>query len=409
MNKTKLFAFDRFLSISARLHHRAGHITRTAKKFFSSTSASLAAIGLSSVFVLSSCGGGGGGSSQRIIAPESLDGVVVNFFGAFEMSCSRLSGAAGNETGSVKYTRNRTPFRYAANSIGTNIELPAGLFNVSYNYVRTGPDTGQITFRYTNGQAFPYPRATNAQTEITDGGSSEMFWGTYVRPTPVNTTEITVNILFTETNGSVVSNSTRIDSAYVFNTYFIKGTAAVAATATQPAVPATPDRTLNVSTAFQINSPDVTYRLNTGASLPVGYTIYNNLTDSTPASAVPTTLQDRTINFTELSSRLQRKFTFQETGTLGPAIPNVPSPEKSGTILVQDSNVIGAGGTFSYHRTGGDKASLAIQYNTLVNGISTPVNLVYTLTFNSENDGGYVDSLGSSGLFVEDLYRVVSQ
>lgn len=338
---------------------------------------------------LAGCGGGGGGSDdEEVIAPQSLDQVRIAFFGAFTMDFSRLAGVAGQETGAASYTRQQQSFRYAVvngnTNLGFTIFLPAVLTNVTYSYTRTGKDTGQITMTFFNNQVYPEPEATATNTRVFNS-SGDMFWGGRDRIA----TNLVVDVLFTDQGGFIVNTSTRIRSGYIYASDW-DGTQAV-----------------NSADPFDFDTVDVSYVLVTGERLPTGYNPYRDLEPNSPSSAVWTTIQGRSIDFIG-SDGLRRKIAHQSVAGTGPSIPGASEIEESGTILVDEivngtSVLKGVGGTYSYTRTGGNVAKMAIQYQSVVGSVSQTVNLIYTMNFDSLNSGTYVDSAGVSGVFDEEL------
>ncbi|MDP3852008.1 MAG: hypothetical protein Q8Q59_16010 [Luteolibacter sp.] len=308
------------------------------------------------------------------------------------MDCLRLSGTAGNERGACTYTRIRDSFRYdipggvgGAGSLGWTIALPLAMTNVQYEYVRTGTDTGRVTFTFNNNQVYPHPEATATTTPV-GAGLGDMFWGGR-NDAAVN---LVVDILFTDQGGFIGNTTTRIRSGYTYSSTFTDGAV------------------VNREFPFDFDTPDTTYKLISGAALPAGYNPYATMTPTTPSSAVWSTLQDRVIIFSG-SDLVNRKINQQAVGGVGPPIPGVTgNPEESGTILVDEDNGVdiiqGVSGTYSYQRTGGDKAKMAIRYNRTVGGSTTTVNLVYDMDFESLDAGLYVDNKGVSGNFRENLF-----
>jgi len=80
--------------------------------------------------------------------------------------------------------------------------------------------------------------------------------------------------------------------------------------------------------------------------------------------------------------------------------------EDAGTLLVDvpAETVIGGDGIYSYARTGGPGAKVAIRYPRVVGGITQTVNVLYTLTFDSLDGGTFVDSNGATGTFLQDTF-----
>ncbi len=343
-----------------------------------------------SVISLSSCGGSGGSDGEdSVIAPESLDQVELEFFGGFTMECFRLQGVAGNETGAATYNRKLDSFRYAltegTNELGYTIFLPAILTNVQYTYVRTGKDTGQVTFTFFNNEAYPIAQATEDNPEVYNS-SGDMFWG----GRNGLATNLVVDILFTDQGGFIGNTTARIRSGYIYQSNW-NGTAAV-----------------NFADSFDFDTVDVEFSLLAGVALPTGYNPYKTLKESDPNLVVWTTIQGKTIYFRG-SDGIERIVAFQSVTGSGPAIAGVDKIEESGTILVDEnvgdtSNASGAGGTYSYARTGGALAKMAIQYQSTSGGNSQAVNITYTMNFDSFDSGTFIDSRGVSGDFNWDQY-----
>lgn len=345
---------------------------------------------LSIFFVgLSGCGGSGGSDGEdAVIAPESMDQVKLEFFGAFTMECFRLQGVAGQETGAAKYDRQLESFRYALTSggeeVGYTIFLPGLLTNTQYSYTRTGKDTGQITFTFFNNQEYPIPQANKDNTLVS--GSGDMFWG----GRNLNVTNLVVDILFTDQGGFIGNTTARIRSGYLYTSEWNGATAD------------------NSEFPFDFDTLDVKYSLLTGGPLPTGYNPYKTLNADSPSSVVWTTIQGRTIFFIG-SDGITRTIAHQSVTGSGPAITGVEKIEEGGAILVDESVngalvVKGAGGTYSYARTGGELAKMTIQYQSTAGGNAQTVNTTYTMNFDSLDSGTYIDSTGVSGTFIEDLF-----
>jgi hypothetical protein len=358
------------------------------KRFVSLTG--MLAAGAALVLGISGCGGGGGDGDDNIIAPQSLEQVKISFFGAFDMEFARLGGSAGNENGAFIYTNIKRTFEFAnsgpGGSLATTVNLPVLLERGAYQYVRTGLDTGRITLTFSNIQAYPYPEATKDTRRVI---GTEMFWGGRNRIA----TELVVDVLFTDAGGVLGGTSSRIRSAYSYLSEWVGGDTGSAENSEFP---------------YDFDSPDVTFRMNTGRGVATGYTIYNrdgvldNSQEQMPSSVVWDTLRLKTL-FMIGSDKAERTLAYQSVGGAGVPIPGVRFAEESGTILVdaETEGVIGVGGKYSYHRTGGDKAKFAISY---VRPGSGTVTIVYDLTFKSFTSGDYMDSQGMSGTFREVLY-----
>jgi hypothetical protein len=342
---------------------------------------------------LSGCGGGGGGSDEvRVIAPESMDQVKIDFFKAFDLELYRLSGTAGNERGAVKYTMLKNNFRYAipadsGGNLGITIGLPLILTQMSYEYVRTGPETGRLTFSFQNNQVYPWPKANkdNPNGPVAVG---DMFWG----GSGFSATQLIVDILFTDQGGFIGSTTTRLRSGYRYFSSFTD-----------------PGPAVDGFSTFDFDSTDSTFRLLTGGGVPTAYNPYTTITDKTPASAVWTTFQGKKIVFSG-SDGTVRIIGHQSTGGPGPEIPGEKTIEESGSILVDVVNngidgVKGVGGTYSYTRTGGERAKFAIKYQDVIGGVPQTVTLIYDMDFDGLDLGTYVDSAGISGTFTENLVK----
>ena len=331
-------------------------ITRLGKSL---AGASLAAL---AIMVISSCGGGDGddAASRNVIAPESLDEVKINFFDAFTIECYRLSGTAGNEEGAGSYVRLKEDFNYqSAEGVSEPIDLPISLRNLQYKYQRTGVDTGRVIFGYASTAGWGAIGTTGESVP-----SNNMFGGA---------AELIVDILFTE-SGRVIANSVTARIRYLYN----------------PA-------------PQEFDSKDVKFSTVDGLPLPSGYNPYTTLNANTPNSVVMTSLDLKTFDFLVPS---EVKIAFEKGGDLGPEIPGDVRAEESGTILVTESptQVVGYNGTYSYARTGGVIAKLAVEYQRTAGGASTTVKEIFTLTFLSFDSGTYTTSTGGSGNFQNNLF-----
>ena len=304
------------------------------------------------------------------------------------MECFRLQGVAGNDTGAATYNKKLDSFRYSltqgTNESGYTIFLPAILTNVQYTYVRTGKDTGQVTFTFFNNEVYPIPEATEANKLVQSSG--DMFWG---GPDDL-ATKLVVDILFTDQGGFIGNTTARIRSGYLYTSKWEA------------------DQVDNDTYTFDFDTVDVEFSLLAGVALPTGYNPYKTLKESDPNLVVWTTIQGKTIYFRG-SDGIERIVAFQSVTGSGPAIAGVDKIEESGTILVDEnvgdtSNASGAGGTYSYARTGGALAKMAIQYQSTSGGNSQAVNITYTMNFDSFDSGTFIDSRGVSGDFNWDQY-----
>lgn len=344
-------------------------------------------------FGLAGCGGGDGSENEIVVAPESMDLVKIDFFRAFSFDLYRLSGTEGNERGAAKYTRLKDTFRYAiaadnGGNLGVTVGLPIILTEATYEYIRTGPDTGRLTITFQNTQVYPWPSATK---DSPDGPTAvaDMFWG----GSGFSATQLVVDILFTDQNGFIGNTTLRVRSGYRFFSSW-----------TQPDGPA-----VDGFTTFDFDSTDASFNLISGGGVPTNYNPYSSITEKTPASAVWTSFQGRTVDFVG-SDGITRTVAHQSSGGSGPEIPGENSIEETGTILVDVFNngvdgVKGVGGTFSYKRTGGDKAKMAIEYLDIIGGVEQKVTIIYDMDFDGLDIGTYLDSNGISGTFTEDLRK----
>ena len=350
-------------------------ITRLGKSL---AGASLAAL---AIMVISSCGGGDGddAASRNVIAPESLENVKINFFDAFAIECYRLSGTAGNESGAGDYDRVKEEFRYAnPDGVGYTIKLPASLDNLRYEYQRTGVDTGRVEFFFGNNIVYPFGKA-NKDNESVVG--QEMFWGGRERLA----TSLIVDILFTQQGNILLNGSARIRHFYFYQSLWTSGSES------------------NTAVPEEFDSTDVKFSKVDGTAVPAGYNPYSTMTDKTPSSVVMTSLDLKKFDF---GGAIDGKIAFRKGAGLGPEIPGDVRAEESGTILVTElpSQTVGYNGTYSYARTGGAYAKLAVEYEKIEGGITTTVRENFVLKFESLDDGSYTRSSGGSGTFQNDLY-----
>jgi hypothetical protein len=334
--------------------------------------ASLAAL---TILAISSCGGGDGddAASRNVIAPESLDEVKINFFDAFTIECFRLSGTAGNESGAGDYDQLQEKFRYQnPDGLGYNIYMPVSVPSLRYDYQRTGVDTGRITFLFDKiSQVYPLDAFATW---------GNMFWGDPASAT--GATELVVDVLFTAQGSVIVNSAARIRHHYFGNS--------------------------GKATAFEFDANNVKFSKLDGQPVPTAYNPYTTLTDKTPSAVVMTSLDAKTFNLvdpTTVPPTVLSKIAFQKGTGLGPEIPGDVRAEESGTILVTDTPEVTSppiyNGTYSYARTGGAYAKLAVEYT------KTGVGLVkenYVLQFFSLDNGSYTTSTGGSGEFENDLF-----
>jgi hypothetical protein len=331
---------------------------------------------------VSSCGGGDGddAASRNVIAPESLSDVEINFFEAFSIKCYRLSGTAGNEFGAGDYDKLKDTFRYAdPDGLGYTIALPLSLTNVQYRYERTGVDTGRVTFEFVNLQAYPHQEA-NKDNKLVEG-VGDMFWGGRGR----TATTMVVDILFVEQGNLLANGSARIQHLYLYESNWTE-----------------PGPANNFTDPLQFDTTEITFKKFDGNYVPAGYNPYTILTDREPSSVVMTTLDFKDFDF---SGSFIGVVAFRKTGDLGPEIPGGVRPEESGTILITEmpSQTVGYKGTYSYGRTGGAFASLAVEYQKIEGGSSSEVKESFVLEFTSLDGGNYVSSSGGVGIFQNNL------
>ncbi|MFT3990972.1 MAG: hypothetical protein QM680_06130 [Luteolibacter sp.] len=352
--------------------------------------ATVAAIGLTAC-------GGGGSSDEDVVAPESLDLTTLNFFDAFTMTCTRLNGTAGNETGAVEFSRTLSSFflgvASGSSAVGRYIQLPSVLTSVKYTYERTGTNTGRITFTWTNSQESPwYDGLSSDDDQLDTVYRGYMFWNSGV--SSADETSLVVDVLFEASGGYLINNTARIRSAYYYD---YSGTSNPYTLVVTPVAFDASDVSNTSSKVLTITSTT------TGTYLQSGYNPYKTMTDSTPSSAVWTSMDDRTVALTTGSLVLTGGFV--SSSATGPSLQGGTTVEDHGLVLIDtvgDSagDVEGVQGTYSYGRSGSDIAKLSIQYK---NGAGTTVTLKYTMDFESLNDGNLTESTtNSSGTFVED-------
>jgi len=336
-------------------------------------------------FSLNGCGGGGGGSSSEPqVAPASLENVsIILFNNAFRLKFFRLGGSIGNESGAVDYDFLQSPFRVAVadnnQSVGIDYEIPAILEDITYTYVRNSPNTGRITITsWTNIQLYPHPLATEGNPIV--GPLGDLFWGGPGR----TQTSLVLDVLFVDTGGFIGTTTVRVRSVNIYESTFT------------PPGPAQ----VFVDT-IQFDSRDAQFRIDSGP-LPTGYS--PDITPETPSSAVWPSLTGRTIDF--VGNDLTRRIAQRTTTAPVIMIPGAPV-EDAGTILVDvvPEAVRGGDGIYSYTRTGGPGAKVAVRYTRVVGGVPQTVNVLYTLTFTSLDGGTFVDSNGATGTFIQDNRR----
>lgn len=337
-------------------------------------------------FSLNGCGGGGGGgsSSEPQVAPASLENVSITLFNAFTVKFFRLAGSIGNESGAVDYDFRQSPFRVATadnnQNVGIDVAIPVLLQDVGYTYVRNSPTTGRITLTWTNIQQYPHPLATEGNPRV--GPLGDLFWG----GPGFTQTSLILDVLFVDTGGFIGTTTVRVRSANRYSSTFTP-----------------PGPALVFVNPFEFDSIDAQFRIDSGR-LPAGYN--PDFTPETPSSAVWPSLTGRTIDFdgNDLSRRIaQRTTTAPQIMIPGATV------EDAGTLLVDVpvEMVNGGDGIYSYARTGGSGAKVAIRYPRVVGGITQTVNVLYTLTFDSLDGGTFVDSNGATGTFLQDTFTNV--
>ncbi|MFT4175418.1 MAG: hypothetical protein QM627_02070 [Luteolibacter sp.] len=362
--------------------------------------ATAAAIGLTA------CGGGGGGGDEDVIAPESMDGVTVNFFGAFNMVCSRLSGTAGNEQGAAVYNRAAASFflgeRIGSGTGGRNVQLAPYVRALKYTYTRTGRDSGRVVFSWNPAFNGPWTSGlsnSNLRPPVIDW--AYMF---YSSGQSAEESQLTVDILFKASGRSLIENTARVRSAFFYNYATAPGNIFIGESLTSGVVP--------FDTADVQNTPNRVLTLTRGmAYLAAGYNPYTNIDDKTPASVVWTTLDARSVDL-DLNSPNEKHFAFESANISTPVIPGDYTISDRGRVMVDSLGetlngipITGQVGSYTYSRIGGAVVKLAITYQKDVGGVPTTVTLQYTWTFQSANDGIYSESVeGTSGTFLEDLY-----
>jgi hypothetical protein len=154
---------------------------------------------------------------------------------------------------------------------------------------------------------------------------------------------------------------------------------------------------------IEFDSTDVKFSKVDGTAVPAGYNPYSTMTDKTPSSVVMTTLDSKKFDF---GGVVDGKIAFRKGTGLGPEIPGDVRAEESGTILVTElpGQTVGYNGTYSYARTGGAYAKLAVEYQKTEGGITTMVRENFVLQFLSLDNGSYTNSAGGIGTFENDIY-----
>jgi hypothetical protein len=336
------------------------------------------------ILAISSCGGGDGddAASRNVIAPESLENVKINFFDAFTIECYRLSGTAGNERGAGDYDRVKEDFRYAnPDGVGYTIKLPASLDNLRYEYQRTGVDTGRVKLFFGNSIVYPIGKANKDNKSVV---GYEMFWG----GRDGLPKSLIVDILFTQQGNILLNGSARIRDFYEYESLWTGGDDGSESYTVLP---------------IEFDSTDVKFSKVDGTAVPAGYNPYSTMTDKTPSSVVMTTLDSKKFDF---GGVVDGKIAFRKGTGLGPEIPGDVRAEESGTILVTElpGQTVGYNGTYSYARTGGAYAKLAVEYQKTEGGITTMVRENFVLQFLSLDNGSYTNSAGGIGTFENDIY-----
>lgn len=348
----------------------------------------LSAIALISPVALTSCGSGAGGDggAEAAIAPESLDGLDFDFFGAFELQFSRFAGTRGNESGGFDYTRRGSFFLGipggGTGAVGQTIELPSALENRNYQYVRTGVDTATITLTFDNPQADPVSPATAG--DPTRNGTGYMFWGPNLENSGLT---LQIDLLFSNNNGRLGDRVARIRSAYYFFSQWDAGsTSAISSTQT-----------------IEFDTPGVVVARLNGQSVPTGYDPYDtDIGPGIPNRGVWTTLSQRAINFNLIGSVDVARF-VRDPSVVAPALPG-GTPEESGRAaldLIGGPNNVSA--TYAYRRTGGNNADIALRYN----AGSGVVTEIYTINFTNLTSGTFGIGATTGGTFEETVYQVI--
>ncbi len=341
----------------------------------------------SAAIALNGCGGSSGdGSDALMVAPASLDNININFFNAFFLNCSRLSGTRGHEFGAVDYS-SRGSFQFGIRGtsgavISSTIVLPDILDNVRYSYLRTGTNSGRLEVTWDIVQVYPFPTASQNNTTVR---GHEMFWGGDDSPA-FGSRRMVADILFGAEGGFLGDRFARIQNAVTYLSVFGGGTVT------------------NTWTPWVFDSPQViALRMPGGRPVEINYDPYGAIDDETPASAVWTTLRQKIVVFTNtgtnsLASRINFIRDFSATP---PPLPGGGAPEEYGRILVNDINagVQNRDGTYAYRRTGGDRALLTVQFSGPPPD-NTLITRNYDLDFESLEAGIYVElGVGTVGEF----------
>lgn len=346
---------------------------------------------------LNGCGGGGGGGSDKAqIAPATLEGVRLTLFNnAFTLKFFKTASLANGETGGADYDSIRREFRVAkvdgSGNLGTTYTIPVTLDNVKYTYIRTGPNTGNITLTWINGQAYPaFPKATKDREG--PNGLGDLFWGGPLR----RQTELQLGIIFAgDPGGTVTSSTVRVRSVYNYFSVFVKDVDD----------PDDDGTVISDANPDEFDSTNSAFSLALGGALPSGYN--PEIDSEIPSGIVFTDVQGLTLDFdgTDLTRRIAHQ---SSNGT-----PTIPIPgeelsdiEDSGSVLVDEISTGGSDievflpGQYSYIRTGGVGAKFAVRYT----NSGGSVTVTYTMTFDSIDGGTFIDSNGASGTFLRDNF-----
>ncbi len=331
-------------------------------------------------FSLNGCGSGSGSSDAVQIAPSSLDGLKLEMYGGFNLTFARLAGKNGTENGAVDYDALRQTFRVGVNdpgglggSTGRDVIIPGLLEQVTYNYERTSPTTGLITLTWVNIQLYPHSPATEDNPTVAE---ANLFWGAPDNPQ----TSLTLEVLFVDAGGVINDTTIRLRDVWYYTSVFGVGTSVV---------------------PLPVDSTTIRVSLNGGRLLTNNEPLFS---PDEPSSVVFPDLRGRTIDL--VGNSVFRKIAHQTSGAQVLEIPGEDSVDDAGTLLVSiNGNVLpNPSGIFSYVRTGGDQAELAIRYNQNVEGENELIRVDYVLTFTSFDGGTFVDSNGDTGTFSEDNF-----
>lgn len=329
-------------------------------------------------------------SDDDYIAPASLDGVTINFFDGFELELSSDYSGEGNEGGDVDYSRLQESVIVGAESddgediTGLDTYFPASSsINVaSYSWVRTGQDSGTLTFTFSNDEIYP--------DEDSDGDDDlddfyDMLWGGPETP-GFDGMELVVHFLFTDESGYTgIAGST---SAHVYYMYWSNGD----------------------GTGIPFWSTNVSFTMtDDGSYMESGYNPYEDYDPDDYLDYVWDTLDDVTISFIpEVAAGdeeiVQYWISCQEDDDVdGPIIDGIDDdPEEIGRVLIDVADdIAGATGTYSYQRMGGAESTFAVTYT---DSSGNTVTKYFYLYFSSDDTGTYTDSDGNSGTWEEDKY-----